>query len=132
MSGEMLMTLFTGFGLLLGLAGAFAWSVNRMDRAASRLDERISSVNSDLKSGTADLRTELKHDIAESRTELKRGITELRTELKDDIAELRTELKGDIADLRTGLSATNRELSEMRVAIARLEGPRRPALILPK
>src|SRR5690625_1346650 len=54
-----------------------------------------------------------------------------RPELKDDISALRTELKEDIAEVRDGLAGTNRELGEMRVSLARLEGPLRPGLIRP-
>jgi len=65
------------------------------------------------------------------RTELKDDMGALRTELKEDIGTLRTELKGEIQSLRGDLTTTNRELSEMRVSVARLEGPIRPGLIRP-
>ena len=109
MSAEMLTTLLTGLGILLSFAGAFGWLILRMDS----------------------FRTELKDDIGSLRTELKDDIGSLRTELKDELGALRTEVKSDIGSLRTDLATTNRELSEMRVSVARLEGQIHPGLIRP-
>lgn len=120
MSAEMLTTLLTGLGLLLSFVGAFGWLVHRMDAIAERLDGRIT-----------DTRTELKGDLSELRTEFKRDLSELRTELKEDISELRTELKEDIAGVREGVALANHELGEMRISVARLEGPLHPGLIRP-
>src|SRR5690625_4846506 len=58
-------------------------------------------------------------------------ITSTRAELKADISAFRTELHEGIDEVRAGLAGTNRELGEMRVSLARLEGPLRPGLIRP-
>lgn len=120
MSAEMLTTLLTGLGILLSFAGAFGWLILRMDSFRTELKDDIGS-----------LRTELKDDIGSLRTELKDDNGSLRTELKDELGALRTEVKSDIGSLRTDLATTNRELSEMRVSVARLEGQIHPGLIRP-
>jgi hypothetical protein len=76
-----------------------AWTDERMDDLASRMDAGFERTN---------------HDIRDLRAEI-RGT---RTELKGDIAGLRTELKGDIADLRTELAAL--QALTMRFGIALL------------
>jgi len=61
-----------------------AWTDERLDDLASRVDAGFAQVSVDIR--------ELRHEV-------KGDISELRTELKDDITESRTELKGDIARL---------------------------------
>lgn len=131
MSAEMLTTLLTGLGLLLSFVGAFGWLVHRMDAIAERLDGRITDTRTELKGDLSELRTEFKRDLSELRTELKEDTAALRTELKEDISELRTELKEDIAGVREGVALANHELGEMRISVARLEGPLHPGLIRP-
>ena len=120
MSAEMLTTLLTGLGILLSFAGAFAWLILRMDSFRTELKDDIRS-----------LRTEFKDDLGSLRTELKDDLGSLRSEVKSDIRSLRTEVKSDIGCLRTDLSTTNRDLREIRVSVARLEGQIRPGLIRP-
>ena len=114
MSVETLTIVLSAIGTVVTLGGStfvgMAWMVRRMDTIRTELTE----VERGLKSDIADVRAELKGDIAD-----------LRTELKGDIADLRTELKGDIADVRTELTEVRRELGDVKVSVARWEGPPR-------
>jgi len=131
MSAEMLTTLLTGLGILLSFAGAFAWLILRMDSFRTELKDDIRSLRTEFKDDLGSLRTELKDDLGSLRSEVKSDIRSLRTEVKSDIRSLRTEVKSDIGCLRTDLSTTNRDLREIRVSVARLEGQIRPGLIRP-
>ena len=91
--------------VLGGVSRMLARQSRGLDVRFDRIDERFTKVET---------------DIQEFRTELKREIHELRTELKAEIAGVKTELKTDIHVLRTELKA---EIADVRVSIARLEGP---------
>src|SRR5690625_7463427 len=132
MSAEMLTTLLTGLGLLLSFAGAFAWLILGMDSVRTELKDDSRSLRTEFKDDLGSLRTELKDALGSLRSEVKSDIRSLRTEVKSDIRSLRTEVKSDIGCLRTDLSTTNRDLREIRVSVARLEGQIRPGLIRPK
>ncbi len=64
-------------------------------------------------------------DIGELRAELKTEIGSGRAELKTEIGSGRAELKTDIGGLRAEVADVKRELTEVKVAVARWEGPPR-------
>jgi ribosomal protein L29 len=120
---------------------------DRLDLFRGELKTDIAELRTELKADIAELRGELKTDVAELRTELKTDVAELRTELKADIAGLRTEfktevaglrgelktdvgglrgeLKTDVGSIRADLADVKRELTEVKVSVARRNLSRR-------
>ncbi|MBS1905467.1 MAG: hypothetical protein JST33_02635 [Actinobacteria bacterium] len=125
MSVETITIVLSAIGTVVTLGGStfvgMAWMVRRMDTIAERADTSLNVTRTELKSDIADVRAEL----TEVKRELKSDILELRTELKGDIADGRKELKSDIADVRTELTEVRRELGDVKVSVARWEGPPR-------
>lgn len=85
----------------------------------AKLDKKIDTTRTEVKSDIGTLRTELKTDISELRVELKTDISELRTELKTDFKELRTELRTEFTADLAAYRAESR--SDLAVAVNRLE-----------
>ena len=102
------------FGVFIG---GFAWMIRRTDaqfqRAADRTDAQF-----------ATLRNETKHDIGTLRGE----VSTLRDDMKHDIGTLRGELITLLREQSERISGVERELVEVKIAVARIEGPPRHLL----
>ena len=110
---DALATVISFAGLLVALAGGFGWMIRRMDAMSQRLDDRI------------DQQGRLLNDKIDQQGRLLADkIDEVDHRLGDKIDGVRT-------DLGDKIEAMGREITEVKIAVARLEGPR-PHLISPR
>ncbi len=114
-SVETIATIISGLALLVSFFAAFGWLIHRTD---SRIDAAEGKLGTRI-------------DAAE--TKLEARIDDVETKLEGRINALETKLEGRIDALDTKLEArTNalaHEVVEVKIAVARLEGP--PRRLLP-
>lgn len=104
---EVLTTILTAVALLLSFAGGFAWMITRFDQ---RLDHGLGHLEGKLTSRIDGVEARLSHRI-------------------DDV-EARLTSRIDGVDAR--LERVESDVTEIKVTIARWEGPSRPPLLLLK
>ncbi len=132
MSAEMITTIVGVVSLLLAFAGSFGWMIHRTDA-------QFADVRREMRDGFADVRREMRDGFAGAHDEMRDETAGVRGELRDEIAGVRGEIagvrgefagvRGEIAETRRELGARmdkmNDELVELKIAVARVEGPPR-------
>ncbi|MFT4050907.1 MAG: response regulator [Microbacterium sp.] len=113
---ETITTVISGVSLLLAFFGAFGWMIHRTDGQLHTLRTEMVDQN------TA-TRTELSARIDKSETELGARIDRVETELGARIDRVETELGARIDRVETEFGGIRGEIVELKIAIARLEGP---------
>lgn len=132
MSAEMSATVLGVVSILLAFAGAFGWMVHRTDAQIAGVRGEIAGLRSEVGDGFASVRGEMREEFAAVRGEMREGfgavrgeISGLRGETRDDLGGVR----GEVADTRRELGARmdkmTEELVEVKIAVARVEGPPR-------
>lgn len=102
---EVLTTILTAVALLLSFAGGFAWMITRFDQ---RLD----------------------HGLGHLETKLTSRIDGVEARLSHRIDDVEARLTSRIDGVEARLERVESDVTEIKVTIARWEGPSRPPLLL--
>ncbi|GAA3655877.1 hypothetical protein GCM10022202_15120 [Microbacterium marinilacus] len=109
-SAEVLTTVIAAVSLCVTfvgtMLGAGGWLVHRMDAKIDAVDDKLSARID----GNG-------QEIAAVRSDLSTEIAAVRSDLSTEIAAMRSDLRAEIAGLRG-------EVTEVKIAVARIEGPR--------
>jgi phage baseplate assembly protein W len=111
MSVEVITMLGVGASILLAGGSACGWMIHRMDKISDRLETNLGS-------RIERVQTELGSRIERVETNLGSRIDRVETELGSRIERVKTELGVRIERVQT-------ELVEVKIAVARIEGPPR-------
>lgn len=146
-SVETLTTLLSFAGLLVALAGGFGWVIHRSDGQHQRLGDQLNEHGRQLVAITAQLNEHGRRlDALDERLDEQgrrldgheRLLVEINGRLSSHERQL-VEVTGELVEIKVRLNehgrqlgdkidANTRELTEVKIAVARLEGPR-PHLI---
>lgn len=138
MSPDILATILSAVGVLLAMAGGFGWVITRLD---SRLDSGLSGLEQRLSARIdgveacneeTERRLSARIDGVESGLEqrLSARIDALDARLSTRIDALDARLSTRIDVLSEEVGGLRGDVAELKVAVARLEGPARPPLLM--
>lgn len=116
MSPDILATILSAVGVLLAMTGGFGWVIARLD---SRLDSGLSGLEQRLSAridGVEACNEETERRLSARIDGVESGLEQRLSARIDVLSEEVGGLRGDVADLK--------------VAVARLEGPARPPLLM--
>ena len=112
MSAEILTTLLSGATLLVALAAGFGWMIQRIDGVERRSIARDASL---------ERRMDARFEHFEQRTDARDASLEQRMDARFERLEQRMDARFELVEQRLG--GVERELVEVKISIARLEGP---------
>lgn len=123
MSAEILSIVIAAVGLFItlggGLLAGFAWMVQRLDKQAAGLDQKM-----DKQAARIDQK------LDKQAAGLDQKFDQHSARIDQKFESLRDEIRGEFTALRQDLGGLQEGLGEVKIAVARLEGPRE-RLILP-
>lgn len=142
MSPDILATILSAVGVLLAMAGGFGWVITRLD---SRLDSGLSGLEQRLSAridGVEACNEETERRLSARIDGVESGL-EQRLSARIDTLDARLSTRIDAVEtgleqrLSTRIDALSEEVgglrgdvAELKVAVARLEGPARPPLLM--
>lgn len=107
MSADTIATVISAVALLLGFVAAFGWAIRRTDAQHASLTVQV---------------TDVERTLGARITGVER---ELGTRITDVQRELGARITGVERELGTRIAGVERELVEVKIAVARIEGPPR-------
>lgn len=112
MSAEIFSIVIAAAGLFItlggGLLAGFAWMIQRLDKQSATMDQKLDNQS----------------------TRIEQKLDNQSTRIEQKFESLRDEIRGEFTTFRRDLGVIQEDLGEVKIAVARLEGPRE-RLILP-